>query len=111
MVSQSKGEPIDLAEIIGLELRAYAAGQDGRVIAVGPSVALSFDRVQILALALHELATNAVKYGALKGEAGRLEIRWAVENRAGDPPMLMLDWRESGVTMPRTSPGEATGGS
>jgi two-component system, chemotaxis family, CheB/CheR fusion protein len=101
LVSQSNGEPIDLAEIIRLELRAYAAGQDGRVIAVGPSVALSFDRVQILALALHELATNAVKYGALKGEAGRLEIRWAVEDGAGDTPMLVLNWRESGVTMPQ----------
>jgi two-component system, chemotaxis family, CheB/CheR fusion protein len=101
LVSQSNGEPIDLAEVIRLELRAYAAGQDGRVIAAGPSVALGFDRVQILALALHELTTNAVKYGALKDDAGRLEIRWAEERGAGDVPLLVLDWRESGVAMPR----------
>lgn len=82
-------------------MQAYAAGQDGRVVAIGPSVPLGFDRVQILALALHELTTNAVKYGALKAEAGRLEIRWAVERGAGDAPLLVLDWRESGVVMPQ----------
>ncbi len=78
LVNQTKGDDVDLAEVIRLELRAYAAGQDGRVTIAGPSVALSFDRVQVLALALHELTTNAVKYGALKEETGQPQIRWAV---------------------------------
>ena len=100
LVNHSKGDDVDLAEVIRLELRAYAAGQDGRVTIAGPSVALSLDRVQVLALALHELTTNAVKYGALKSETGRLQVRWSVELDADDGPLLVLDWRESGVAMP-----------
>ncbi|MBL6459404.1 PAS domain-containing protein [Belnapia sp. T6] len=100
LVNQTKGDDVDLAEVIRLELRAYAAGQDGRVTIAGPSIALSLDRVQVLALALHELTTNAVKYGALKEETGQLQIRWSVEDDADGGPLLIVDWRESGVTMP-----------
>jgi two-component system CheB/CheR fusion protein len=101
LVSQSKGEEVDLAEVVRLELRAYAGVEDGRVTVAGPPVSLGYDRIQILALALHELTTNAVKHGALNGDGGRLEIRWAVESGAGGAPLLVLDWRESGVAMPR----------
>ena len=100
LVSQSKGEEVDLAEVVRLELRAYAGVEDGRIAAAGPPVSLGFERVQILALALHELTTNAVKHGALKDDCGRLEIRWAVESGAGGGPVLVLDWRESGVATP-----------
>ncbi|RAI58132.1 CheR family methyltransferase [Roseicella frigidaeris] len=100
LISQSRGEEVDLAEVVRLELRAYAAGQDGRVSVSGPSVSLGYERVQILALALHELTTNAVKHGALKEAAGRLQIRWAVERRGDGEAVLVLDWRESGVAMP-----------
>jgi two-component system CheB/CheR fusion protein len=99
LVGQSGSQEVDLAEVIRLELRAYAAGADGRVTVTGPSIALTAERVQILALALHELTTNAVKHGALKGETGRLEIRWALQEEANGP-LLLLDWRESGVAMP-----------
>ena len=60
-------------------------------------MALAIDRVQTLALALHELATNALKYGALKEEAGRLAISWLVRRDAQDAPILVLDWVERGV--------------
>jgi two-component system CheB/CheR fusion protein len=100
LVSRSKGEEVDLAEVVRLELRAYGGVEDGRIAVSGPSVFLGFERVQILALALHELTTNAVKHGALKGDRGRLEIRWAVESGAGGGPVLVLDWCESGVATP-----------
>jgi two-component system CheB/CheR fusion protein len=63
-------------------------------------VALGLERVQALALVLHELATNAVKYGALKPGSGRLDIAWDVEPTAVDGSVLRLTWLESGVTMP-----------
>jgi two-component system CheB/CheR fusion protein len=100
LVSQSKGDEVDLAEVIRLELRAYAGEADGRITVTGPPLALGYERVQILALALHELTTNAVKHGALNGGDGRLEIRWAVESGEGGVPLLVLEWRESGVAMP-----------
>jgi two-component sensor histidine kinase len=69
----------------------------------GPAgVPLRSGTVQTLALALHELATNAVKYGALQSPGGHLAVRWHVEEPAGtDPPRLDVLWLESGVAMPR----------
>ena len=54
--------------------------------------------MQLLALALHELATNALKYGALKGAPGRLEVRWQISDQT-DKPRLELSWVESGVAL------------
>lgn len=62
---------------------------DGPDIAMGPSAALS------ASLLLHELATNAAKYGSLSSEAGRVEVRWFVEAGAGTPD-LVLHWQERG---------------
>ncbi|RZA10822.1 MAG: chemotaxis protein CheR, partial [Proteobacteria bacterium] len=100
LVSKSKDDEVDLAEVVHLELRAYAGEGEGRVTITGPSIALNYERIQTLALALHELTTNAVKHGALNGSGGRLDIRWAVESCADRVPLLVLDWRESGVVMP-----------
>ena len=116
LLSQATQDEIDLADIVELELQAYsqhhAIGDDegadgklaarlrgGQVTITGGSVLLSRERVQTLALALHELTTNAVKHGALRRSDGRLAIGWQVE--AGENgPYLVLNWRESGVTMP-----------
>jgi two-component system CheB/CheR fusion protein len=90
---------IDLADIIGLELQAVGASKD-KISMSGPPVSLGFDRVQTLALALHELATNAVKYGALKNGIGQLQISWSIRNNGQSLPALVLDWKESGVSDP-----------
>ena len=98
LIGNAAGDTVDIAEIIRLELQAHGFEQSGKVTVDGPPVALDVDRVQIFALAVHELATNAVKYGALKGSDGQLDIAWAVA-RNGPVPCLTLYWRESGVTM------------
>ena len=63
--------------------------------------------VQTFAMALHELTTNAVKYGALKQAGARLTVQWQVITNKGDP-WLNVDWRESGVSM-QPSPGRRHG--
>ena len=63
---------------------------DGDPITVTPRVALT------LALGLHELTTNASKYGALSVPEGSIEVRWRIERPAGQPPVLSLEWRERG---------------
>lgn len=63
---------------------------EGEPIMVAPRVALT------LALGLHELTTNATKYGALSVPAGRIEVRWRIERRPSQRPLLRIEWRERG---------------
>lgn len=100
-------------ELVATELAAHGVdpGGDGRVITEGPSgIRLRSSTVQTLAMAVHELATNAVKYGALGQPEAALAIRWRVDNaaEAGEQPWLHIDWRESGVAMP--PPGDVAQG-
>ena len=96
LIGGSQDEYVDLGDIVRLELDATGA-PDSKVSVTGPPVALAIDRVQTLALALHELATNALKYGALKEDAGRLAISWLVRNDGQEDTTLVLDWVERNV--------------
>ncbi len=110
LLNRKGRDVLELREIIGLELGAYPVAADGRVTIAGPRVVLCPERVQTLALALHELTTNAVKYGALTQEGGRLDISWRVEPATDEGgPRVVLDWRESGCTMPSEPPRSGYG--
>jgi PAS domain S-box-containing protein len=63
---------------------------EGEAITVTPRVALT------LALGLHELTTNATKYGALSVPSGRIEVNWRIQREAAQPAMLSIVWRERG---------------
>lgn len=91
-------------ELIRVELSAMH-GSCERVTLSGPEgVRLRSSMVQTLAMALHELATNAVKYGALGQPKARLAVDWRVETSSENcEPWLRIDWRESGVEMPDTA--------
>jgi len=90
------------ADLVDLAARAVAPFVSGQIALVGPSVDVSPSQALALSLALHELATNAAKYGALSRPEGRVELRWAVQ--AG---RLNLSWRESGG--PRVVPPSRQG--
>ena len=110
LISQASSDAIDLGEIVRLELQAHAP-DDGRVTVSGPPAALRLEQVQTFALSLHELATNAVKHGALGVPDGRLDIAWRIVPAAdGDAAAtrLVLDWVESGVAM-QAGQGERRG--
>ncbi|MBE7183792.1 MAG: PAS domain-containing protein [Methylobacterium mesophilicum] len=117
LLSRLSGEDrITFGELIRTEIEALGpvAKEKGRVSLKGPGgVLLRSSTVQTFALALHELATNAVKYGALKedhGEiGGRLSVEWRLGREAGQP-WLYVDWRERGVAMPsKDSPAQGGG--
>lgn len=88
------GQASQLDEIIRTILRPHAGpwifGQDP-IKVEGPPVLLGDRATNGLALVLHELATNAAKYGALKGEAGSLQVCWHL-----DDGRLVLTWQERG---------------
>ena len=89
----------DLEGLVRQEMEAFAHG--GRLRTEGPPVRLGPDAVQPLSLALHELATNAAKYGALSVPGGSVAVTWALR-----PEGLLLSWAEAGgppVTPPETA--------
>ncbi|MBV9654073.1 MAG: PAS domain-containing protein, partial [Acetobacteraceae bacterium] len=98
-------------DLIESELSAVDGSAEHAVTLSGPSgVRLRSSTVQTLAMALHELATNAVKYGALGQPKGRLVVNWSVEPSETDgDPWLHIEWRESGIEIPAAS--EMTAGS
>lgn len=92
---------VSFEDLIHTELAAMG-GRAGRTTLEGPTgVRLRSTTVHTLAMAIHELATNAIKHGALGQADGRLAIRWSLDLRGPDgKPWLHIDWRESGVAMP-----------
>jgi two-component sensor histidine kinase/CheY-like chemotaxis protein len=91
LLSRSRWEGADLRKLVEEELAPYRTGEAESVVATGPEVVLQPATAQALAIALHELATNAAKYGALSTAAGKVELTWELE-----PANLMLLWTETG---------------
>ena len=75
--------------------QAMAPFSEDRFVTEGPSVRLSPKQSLAISMALHELATNAAKYGALSGDAGNVRIGWTVANDR-EPARLQLTWTEEG---------------
>lgn len=95
LLAASRWEGADLIQLIRDELEPFMSGEHAEIKASGPRVKLQPAAAQTLALLVHELATNAVKYGALSTEAGRLTIYWHFAS-AGKPGDLHLTWTEMG---------------
>jgi two-component sensor histidine kinase/PAS domain-containing protein len=92
-----------LRELIEFQLAPFIEVSSSQLEIRGPDINLAADASQAIGLALHELATNAVKHGALSSSHGRLHISWAVDQTSGAGG-LTLDWRERGgplVTTPK----------
>lgn len=88
MVLKSQGGPVALGELVGTVVAPF--GRERFTIGAPPDAAVAADLAAPLALVLHELATNAVKYGALSVDAGRIAIEGA-----RDAGRVRLCWRET----------------
>ncbi|XYD09046.1 CheR family methyltransferase [Methylobacterium sp. NMS12] len=98
LLSRAGDEPILLGSLIRNELDALAAStMQDRVVLDGPDVRIRKAAVQTFALALHELATNARKYGALANSHGQLTVTWWTHESDGQGPRLTLEWVETGI--------------
>ena len=87
LLSDSRWRGADLATLVGEELAPYRASD--KIQYNGPDISLQPATAQGLALALHELATNAAKHGALSSPAGKVSLEWALDSDA-----LILRWSE-----------------
>jgi PAS domain S-box-containing protein len=88
LLSDSRWHGADLATLVAEELDPYRTGE--RIAIAGPDISLQPSTAQGLALALHELATNAAKHGALSSESGKVSLNWQLR-----PDALILNWAES----------------
>jgi two-component sensor histidine kinase len=93
LLLEEPGGAVSLAALLNEVVAPYRMGL-GRMAIGGPEVKLPAEAAVPLGMVLHELATNAAKYGALSVPEGRLRVGWQVE--PGEHPRLLLDWTERG---------------
>ncbi|WAP69344.1 sensor histidine kinase [Jiella pelagia] len=99
LLSSGGWHSVSMIELVKTQLQAFKSGNE-QILHDGPAISLNATAAQTIGLALHELATNAAKYGALSGPEGQVAITWTCDEK------LTLSWRESGgppVTPPRHS--------
>jgi two-component sensor histidine kinase len=105
-VFRAGGETVDFASVVATTIAPYRNGGGiSRVAAKGPPLTISRDAATALALSLHELVTNALKYGALSAGEGAVSLTWSVT--AGKDPEFRLEWVENGG--PQVVPPARTG--
>lgn len=92
VLSRTSWKGADIRVIAEQELAAYAVGNTTKITIEGPDAVLAASAVQSVAMALHELATNAVKHGALCVEGGHLSLTWSVPDNG---PTFDVLWEET----------------
>lgn len=94
LLADGRWRGVDLRRLVMEELAPFGTDGPQRLDLDGPSHSLAPSVAQLIGLIVHELATNAAKYGALKGVDGSLRVRWSVDAAGA----LSLEWRESVVS-------------
>lgn len=90
---------VSIGTIVRNELEAVSQ-REWQFETTGPEVVLAPKAAEVLALAVHELTTNAIKYGALSTSTGVVKVAWSVESR-NEGAWLVFDWREFGGPLPQ----------
>jgi two-component sensor histidine kinase len=101
LLSRNRWQGVSLADLVHQELAPFVTV--GNTVVEGPHVELTAAATQAMAMVLHELATNAAKYGALSTPQGRVSVRWEWRSNGRVPASLKLEWHEQGgpvVTVP-----------
>ena len=91
-LTRDPGRGVDLAGLVEDELLAHATREGDRLRLRGPATLLKARAAESISLAVHELATNAVKHGALSIPDGRIDVSWVSQDDA-----LLFCWKEYGV--------------
>jgi two-component sensor histidine kinase len=95
LLVKSQWRSIDASELIGGQLAHFGDLLGQRIRFDGPPIRVSSAAAQSIGMVIHELSTNTVKYGALSGDEGKIEIVWEIDN-SGPEPMFSIRWTERG---------------
>lgn len=96
ILTRTSWQAAELHALVATVLRPHGALRE-RIRVEGPGLSVNPRAALALALAIHELATNAIKYGALSNDSGEVALEWRIAGGAkDDQPRLLLTWRESG---------------
>ena len=96
LLTQHRWESASLKTVVRQSLRSLAGPEREAVTVRGAELMLSPRQTLGLTMVLHELATNATKYGALSKSSGRVDVQWVLEREVQDSARLRLEWRERG---------------
>jgi two-component sensor histidine kinase len=107
LLSSGRWQGISLAELVRRELAPYATRDNIEIN--GPDIMLKWEAGQAMAMVLHELVTNAAKYGALSTEKGRVSIWWDQRPSDHSRSHLVFEWQEFGGP-PVDTPGKPSYG-
>ena len=96
LLTTQNWERAGLLDIIKASVAATAGANADRVSIRGPDILIAPQTAVSLAMAIHELCTNAIKYGALSNDAGTVDVRWTAASSDSGEVDLDIDWSESG---------------
>jgi PAS domain S-box-containing protein len=85
-----------LASLVRQQLVPFVEVQSSRFDVAGPDIVVTAEAAQAIGLAIHELATNAIKYGALSEPAGKVSVSWMLDGNSGAAGQVLLNWIEQG---------------
>ena len=94
LLSRNRWHGVSLAELVRGELAPWMQG--GNTLIDGPDIVLTAEATQPVSMVLHELATNATKYGAFSSGHGRISVRWRRHSHCDARSKLVLEWQEAG---------------
>lgn len=95
LLLKTNWDRVDLEQVVRNQLTYFDDALDRRILLDGPPVTITPQAAQSLSMVLHELATNAGKYGAMSTRHGKVTISWQVRPNGEDTPLLSLEWREA----------------
>jgi two-component system CheB/CheR fusion protein len=105
LLNRCESDAISIRELVRLELAPFQEADN--VFVSGPDIAIQRVHAQDFAIVLHELTTNAVKYGALSDLRGKLSVTWRLLPASADRGPLYLEWIEEGG--PKVEPPKISG--
>ena len=108
MITEAEGQTVLLRDLLCLELKPFDDTGPSRIRLSGPEVDLPSEMAIPFAIAIHELTTNAAKYGALSTLRGRVAVSWTILTDS-DSPRLHLEWVERGGPLAETPKHQGLG--